>query len=184
VLLYLATVPWTDDFRTFLVGHTALLSVSPAWTLRLVFPQPVRRTVAAYRTVVREELENPLDAQTIYDLKRYFFHRRRGTDLNAIPEALRAFLNRCSKAFGGPRFTHLYRRWLVENELALTQMSSVIPAALASGHAQVECVILPHTYEHLSPVVSRRRVRRRVQKADERGDVTPHTINPSLNPVP
>jgi hypothetical protein len=25
VLLYLATVPWTDDFRTFLVGHTALL---------------------------------------------------------------------------------------------------------------------------------------------------------------
>ena len=24
VLLFLATNPWTDDFRTFLVGHTAL----------------------------------------------------------------------------------------------------------------------------------------------------------------
>lgn len=32
------------------------------------------------------------DADTIYDLKRYFFHRRRGTDPNAVPEALRAFL--------------------------------------------------------------------------------------------
>jgi hypothetical protein len=37
VVLYLATVPWTDDFRTFLLGHTALLSVIPAWTLRVLF---------------------------------------------------------------------------------------------------------------------------------------------------
>ena len=184
VLLYLVTAPWTDDFRTFLAGHTALLGVTPAWTLRLVFPRRVRHAVAAYRAVVREELESPLDAQTIYDLKRYFFHRRRGTDLNTIPEALRAFLNRSGQAFGGRRFTHLYGRWLAENEAALTQVSPAIPAALASGDAQVECEILPHTYEHLSPVVSRRRVRRRVQNGDERGDVTPHSINPSLNPAP
>jgi hypothetical protein len=38
VLLYLATVPWTDDFRTFLVGHTALLSVTSAWTLPGIAP--------------------------------------------------------------------------------------------------------------------------------------------------
>jgi hypothetical protein len=185
VLLYLATVPWTDDFRTFLAGHAALLHVTPAWTLRLVFPQPLRRAAATYQTVVHEELESPLQADTIYDLKRYFFHRRRGTDLKAIPEALRAFLNRCAQVFGGPRFTHLYRRWLAEEDAALTPVSPVIREALASGRAQIECVVLPHTYEHLSPLVSRRRSRRRgLRKWEEREDETPHSINPSLNPVP
>ena len=185
VLLYLATVPWTDDFRTFLVGHTALLRVTPAWTLRLVFPQSLRHAFAAYQTVVHEELESPLHADTIYDLKRYFFHRRRGTDLNAIPEALRAFLDCCAKAFAGPRFSYLYRRWLTENDAALVPLSSAIHEALALGHAQVECVVLPHTYQHLFPLVNRRRARRRQpQNWDERGDATPHSVNPSLNPAP
>ena len=122
VLLYLATVPWTDDFRTFLVGHAALLGVTPAWTLRLVFSPPLRHAFAAYQTVVHEELESPLHADTIYDLKRYFFHRRRGTDLNAIPEALRAFLERCAQVFAGPRFSYLYRRWLTEHDAALVPL--------------------------------------------------------------
>ena len=185
VLLYVATVPWTDDFRTFLVGHAALLRVTPAWTLRLVRPQPLRHAFAAYQAVVHEELESPLHAHTINDLKRYFFHRRRGTDLNAIPEALRAFLDRCAQVFAGPRFSYLYRRWLTENDGALMPLSPVIHEALALGRAQVECVVLPHTYQHLSPLVSRRRARRRrLQTREERGDETPHSINPSLNPVP
>lgn len=185
VLLYLATVPWTDDFRTFLVGHAALLGVTPAWTLRRVFPQPLRHAFTPYQTVVHEELKSPLHADTIYDLKRYFFHRRRGTDLNAIPEALRAFLERCAQVFAGPRFSYLYRRWLTEHDAALVPLPPMIHEALASGHAQVECVVLPHTYEHLSPLVSRRRARRkRLQKWEERGDETPHSVNPSLNPVP
>jgi len=135
--------------------------------------------------VINEELESPLQAQTISDLKRYFFHRRRGTDLNAIPEALRTFLNRCAEAFGGPRFTHLYRRWLTEEDAALTPVLPLVPEALASGRAKVECVVLPFTYEHLSPLVSRRHSRRRrLQKWDEKGDETPHRINPPLNPLP
>jgi hypothetical protein len=42
VLLYLATDPWTDRFRTFLQGHARLLRVAPAWTVRLAFPHPPR----------------------------------------------------------------------------------------------------------------------------------------------
>ena len=170
VVLYLATVPWTDDFRTFLVGHTALLQLASSWTIRIVFPQPLRRVMEAYRAVVHEELESPLQADAIYDLKRYFFHRRRGTDLSTIPEALRAFLKRCAAVFGGPRFTHLYKRWLTEDEAALEPISIVIPEALASGRAHVECTALPHTYEHLSPLVSRRRTRRRgLRTGEQRG---------------
>lgn len=151
VVLYLATVPWTDDFRTFVLGHTPLLRMTSSWTLRIVFPQPLRRVMDAYRAVVHEELESPLQAGAIHDLKRYFFHRRRGTDLSTIPESLRAFLNQCAKAFGGARFTHLYKRWLIEDEAALEPVSPVIAEALVSGHAHVECTVLPHTYEHLSP---------------------------------
>lgn len=161
MLLYLATVPWTDDFRTFLAGHAALLRVARTWTLRVVFPQPLRRAVVAYQTVVHEEMESPLLSDTINDLKHYFFHRRRGTDLNALPETLRALLNRRAEMFGGPRFTHLYRRWLTEGEAALKPVSPVIQETLASGRAQVQCLVLPHSYEHLSPLVSRHRVRRR-----------------------
>lgn len=117
MLVWLATVPWTDDFRTFLVGHIALLRTTPDWTLRIVFPKPLHRASADYETVVHEELESPLHADTIYDLKRYFFHRRRRTDPNAIPEALRAFLDRCAQAFAGSRFGLLYRRWLTVSAL-------------------------------------------------------------------
>jgi hypothetical protein len=135
--------------------------------------------------VINEELESPLQPDTIYDLKRYFFHRRRGTDVNAIPEALGTFLNRCAELFRAPRFTHLYRRWLVDEDAALTPPPREIPEALASGRAQIECVILPHSYDHLSPLVIRRRARRRGrQKWDEKGDETSHSINPFLNPLP
>lgn len=184
VLLYPATKPWTDDFRAFLFGHTALLSVTPTWTLRLVFPQSLRRAVPAYKGVVYEELENRLHADTIRELQHYFFHRRRHTDLNAIPEPLRAILTRYSQVYGGPRFTHLYRRWLTDQDAALTPVSPAIQAALATGRAGVECVVLPHAYDHLIPLVDCRHSRyRRITADAEEGDDTPHGINPLLNPV-
>ena len=169
VLLYLATVPWTDDFRTFLVGHAALLRVTPTWTLRLVFPQPLRRAFAAYQTVVHEELESPLQADTIYDLKRYFFHRRRGTDLNAIPEALRAFLDRCAQVFGGPRFSPLQAVAGRGGRGADSALTSDSRGSRVGSRADRMRRPAPHL-RHLSPLVSRRRSRRkRLQTGRERG---------------
>jgi hypothetical protein len=177
VLLYLATVPWTDDFRLFLVGHVGLLSETPTWTLRIVFPPSMQRVVPDYERVVHEELESPLLADTLNDLKWYFFHCRRGTDWSeyktAGGDAIKARFARCTKAFAGPRFALLYRRWLTDGEGALTAVSPVISKALASGSARFECVVLPHTYQHLSPLVSRRRSRRPgVEKGEERGEET------------
>lgn len=79
VLVYVATVPWADDFRSFLVGHLGLLSVTPAWTLRVIFPPSLQRVVPDYERAVHEELESRLDAQTVNDLQWYFFHCRRRT---------------------------------------------------------------------------------------------------------
>ena len=82
----------------------------------------------AYQTVVHEEFENPLSADHIPELRYYFFHRRRGTELGALPE--RATLGPYAEAFSGPRFTHLYRRWLATGDAVLTPGPTTIPEAL------------------------------------------------------
>jgi len=174
-----------DDFRNRLGRLVPILSRLQCWTLRLVFPLSLRRAVVAHQTVVHEELESRLDADRIRELQHYFFHRRRGTDLTTLPESLRARLTRYSEVYAGPRFIHLYRRWLTGEQAAFTPVSSAIHAALADGRAAVECVVLPHTYDHLFPLVARQLSRRLRNTADaEEGDETPHSINPSLNPVP
>jgi hypothetical protein len=61
---------------------------------------------------------------------------------------------RASEAFGRPRFYRLYRQWLKEGDGALDGVSSTLSSdALASGAGRVECLVLPHRYDHLSPVV-------------------------------
>ena len=185
VLLFLATNPWTDDFRTFLLGHTALLSLTPTWTLRVVFPQSLRRAVAAYETVVHEELESPLNADATRELQHYFFHRRRGTDLGTLPEAVRVRLARYSEVYTGPRFTHLYRRWRTDEQGAFTPVPSAVRAAISEGRGAVECVVLAHAYDHLAPLIDGERFRRRRHTAEaEEREEAPHDINPSLNPAP
>jgi hypothetical protein len=192
LLLYLATVPWTDDFRTFLIGHTDLLAVSTHWTVRVVFPPALRRAVAAYQTVIQEELQQPLSAAHLSELRHHFFHRRRGTDLRSVPEPLRTTLRRYAKAFSGPRFTNLYRRWLAADDAVLKPGPTSSREALASGRGQVEDVVLPHSYDHLVPLVNQRRLtgstgdrqRRDRRKEEQRGAQPAHSVNPLLNPVP
>ena len=162
VVLYLATVPWTDEFRTFLQGHATFLRVVAAWTLRLVFPRPLDRVYAAYQTVIRDELETPLHRATISELKWYFEHRQKDIG-NPVHAMTQGFLDRAAQVFGTPRFTLLYRRWLKHGDAAFEAVSSpVLAEALTSGTARVECLVLPHTYRHLSPLVSHVRARARV----------------------
>jgi hypothetical protein len=88
VLLYVAAAPWTDDFRVFLVGHFALLAVTARWTVRVVFPQSLQRAQADYVSAVHEELERPLGAAELNELRWYFFHRRRD-DFATMGDSLR-----------------------------------------------------------------------------------------------
>jgi hypothetical protein len=48
VLLYVATVPWPDEFRLFVDAYAAFLRGSHEWTLRLAFPSPVDRAYDQY----------------------------------------------------------------------------------------------------------------------------------------
>jgi hypothetical protein len=185
MLVYLVTVPWTEDFRLFLLGHIRLLSVTPAWTLRLAFPQALQRVVSDYQQAVREELESPLLATTINDLRWYFFHRRRGTDVGAMSGPLHDRFIQCANAFAGPRFALLYRCWLRDEDAPFTALSSRVTEAFVSSRANLECMVLPHTYEHLSPLVNHRRRRRQHDTADAKeGARALRSLNPPLNPAP
>jgi hypothetical protein len=189
VVVYVATRPWTDDFRSFLVGHIPWLAVTPTWMLRIVFSSALRRVVPDYQRAVHEELESQLDAQTINDLGWYFFHLRRRTDWSAYPagsEAVKARFVRCAKAFTGPRFTRLYRCWLTGREAALTPVPWTVAEAFTAGRARLECVVLPYDYEPFSPLVGDECARRRRDVADDREgdkevDDGARGINRSLN---
>ena len=172
VLLYLATEPWTDGFRSFLQEHAALLRVAPTWTLRLVFPRPLDRVYDAYQTVIREELESPLHSATIHELQWYFEHRRQAAEGSVHP-LTRGLIEKGTQLFGTPRFTQMYRRWLKQGDAVFEGPSSpAIAEALNTGSGTVECVVLPHVYRHLSPLVARdHETPVRVEKGARRGDI-------------
>ena len=116
-------------------------------------PARSRARTEGFLTVVRDELESPLHPRTIEELKRYFEHVR-GTR-NATLRLSDERVIRAAEAFERPRFYSLYRRWLKEGEQALESVSSaLISEALAAGAGRVESLVLPHRYDHLSPLAT------------------------------
>jgi hypothetical protein len=189
VLLYLATEPWTDGFRTFLQEHAALLRVAPTWTLRLVFPRPLDGLYDAYQAVIREELESPLHPATIGELQWYFEHRREAAEGPVHPQTA-GFLGIGAKVFGTARFTDMYRRWLKQGNAVFEGPSSpVIADALRDGRGRVESVVLSHSYRHLFPLVSEspavaQRIDKGLRRETQVGTTPPHALNPRPQPPP
>jgi hypothetical protein len=152
VFLYLVLPSSRDDFRGFVDRHSQLLRCVPSWTLRLVFPRPFAHVYGAYQSAVREEWDSPLHRRTVEELK-WYFEQRRATSSARVRLGSGERLDRAVQAFERPRFSRLYRRWLRDGDHALADVSSaVISEALATGAGRVECLVLPHRYDHLSPL--------------------------------
>jgi hypothetical protein len=186
VLIYLATVPWTSNFRRFLQERVPLLQRLLGWTFRLVFVQPNDRWSHSYQGVIDEELKAPLQAATMIELKAHFERRRaRGNDRIDRTYEL---LDPNAQMFHGERFQLLYRRWLRHGDAAFeSALSSAIGDALADGSAKIDPVVLPHSYRHLSPLVDPSRSMRRRQKAElttptKRGNMPSRVLNPGSQP--
>jgi hypothetical protein len=147
-----------------------------------VFPSNLQRYVPDYEQAVYEELEKRLDPAALNELRWYFFHCKRATDWKTDyqrTDVIRARFARCARLFAGPRFTRLYRRWVKEGDSVLTPVPTAVSEAFASGRAVLDLQVLPHTYDHLSPLVSRRRARRRRDMADAtEGAGRPRVLNP------
>lgn len=155
VLLYLVTAVVNDDFSAFLQRHADLLRVVPTWTLRgLLFFKTVGESGAAFRQAVRNELASPLSTAEIAELEWYFGQVREAAIRRTwLPSDGR--FRHVHEAFETTRYRILYRRWLSDGDAALEVVSSgVIKAAMERGAGCVECVSVPHSYRHLSPLAS------------------------------
>jgi len=188
VLIYLATDPWTDRFRTFLQGHARLLSVAPTWTLRLAFPHPLEYFYSACQAVIHDELESPLHPATIGELQWFFEHRRQSEAGEPLHPMTKGFLNVGYKVFGTPRFTEMYQRWRRYGDAVFEGISSpTIAEAMEAARGTVECLVLTHAYRHLSPLMAEApstpvHVGEGLRREPHPGKMRPHVLNPRPQP--
>jgi hypothetical protein len=190
LLLYLASEPTTETFRTFLQTHAELLSVAPTWTIKIVFPRPLDHAYDAYQAVIHEELESPLHSATIGELQLYFELRLEAARGEPMHPLKQGFLRKGHEVFAATRFTAMYHRWLKHGNAVFAGPSSpAIAEALNSGRGRVESVVLPHLYRHLAPLVADTPARpepvNRGLRRGPTGENTPrHAINPRPQPPP
>jgi len=190
VLLYLATEPWTDRFRTFLQGHSRLLRVAPTWAIRLAFPHPLEHFYSACQAVIHDELESPLHPATIGELQWFFEHCRQSEAGEPLHQMTKGLLNVGYKVFGTPRFTEMYHRWRRYGDAVFEGVSSpAIAEAIEAGRGTVECLVLTHAYRHLSPLVAEApstpaRVGEGLRREPHPGKMRPHVLNPHPQPPP
>lgn len=152
VFLYLPTSSTPMEFRLFLLRHAELFHALGYWTIRVLFPKQVWRSPAVFRHAAYDQLAKPLRISEVDEL-RWLFHQRRSPTANGSTADLTR-LAAASKAFRGPRFQALHRRWLEVGDPALWMAQS--PAfldALERGDARIECLELPHSYLNLSSMI-------------------------------
>jgi hypothetical protein len=159
VFIYLARSPSPMDFRVFILRHLELLNALGFWTIRVLFPRALAGSLEAYREAAYELLTKPLTPSQTEEL--IWFLR-----LDASV-ADRTRLQVARRAFRSPRFAAIRRHWIAEGSRAVFLAASPVARdTLDRRRASVECLELPHAYEHLF-VLARQAARRRSQN---RGD--------------
>jgi len=139
------------DFRAFLTRHVTLLKSLHRWTIRVLVPQPLAKSIPVYRHALYEELATPLNPSEADELTWLFEQRRRATnaDLGSDRRVVDA-----AKRFSAPRFRVLYRLWLQYGDTVLRNTYSTLVAdKFERGEATLEFVVLARQYLHLSPLV-------------------------------
>ena len=124
LLLYVASEPSTETFRTFLQTHAELLKVVPTWTIRIVFPRPLDHAYDAYQAVIHEELESPLHSATIGELQSYFELRLEAARGEPMHPLNHGFLRKGHEVFAAARCTAMYRLWLKHRDAVFAGPSS------------------------------------------------------------
>jgi len=142
-----------DEFRSRLARLVPVLSRLERWTLRLVLPREHASAYDSYQRIVHEEWETPFSDRTLEELN-WYFEKRRTLPSGHSPSPPDPRFEHAMAAFGGPRFDRLYRRWLRSGSAVLNDVATrSIGEALTNGSGRVECLVLNHAYDHLSPVI-------------------------------
>lgn len=152
VFLYLPTSAASMDFRMFLLRHAELFHALGCWTIRVLFPKPLWQAPEVFRHAVYDQLARPLRTSEVDELL-WLFRQRRSAAVSEPADDPTRFAA-ASKAFRGPRFQALYRRWLDVGDPALwLAQSPAFLDALERGDARIECLELPHSYLNLSSMI-------------------------------
>lgn len=148
VFVYLARSSSPMDFRLFLLRHLELLNALSHWTIRVLFPRSLAWAMHTFEYAAYEHLAKPLELSVAEEVKWFF--RRSHPAGQAASGGDDGRLRAARKEFRAPRFTALRRRWLEEGDRVIWLATSPVSRdALTGQRAGVECVELPHNYDHL-----------------------------------
>jgi hypothetical protein len=187
VLVYLASEPSTDRFRTFLQTNRKLLRAAPGWTLRLIFPRPLHHIYATYLTVIRQEVQVPVEAASIREAQRHVARSLEDADERRQPghedsprNGSTASLTSRSVVVVGQEMGH-------RNTATIGSSLPVFTEALNLGPGRVEAVELRHSYRHLFPVIAETPARPQpmdtgLRRGPARGPATSRVLNPRPQP--
>ena len=160
VFVYLARSPSPMDFRVFILRHLELLNALGFWTIRVLFPRSLAASMKAYEKAAYELLTKPLPPSETEELI-WFFQQ---PELLALAASASdpARLQAARRSFRSPRFAAIRRHWIAEGDRGVFLAASPIARdTLDHRRASVECLELPHAYEHLF-VLARKTARRKV----------------------
>jgi hypothetical protein len=162
VFMYLARSPSPIDFRVFILRHLELLNALGFWTIHVLFPRSLAGSMEAYGKAAHELLTKPLTPSETDELI-WFFRQPELLPL-AVSASDRARVQAARRAFRSPRFAAIGRHWMAERSRAVFLAASPVPRdALDRRHPSVECLELPHAYEHLFVLLARQVARKRSQ---------------------
>jgi hypothetical protein len=165
VFLCFASSPSPMDFRMFILRHLELLNAVGLSTIRVLFPRSLAGSMEAYKKAAYELLTKPLTPSQTDELI-WFLRQPQPLALDAsVADRVRLQADR--KAFRSPRFAAIRRHWIAEGSRAVFLAASPVARdTLDRRRASVECLELPHAYEHLF-VLARQAARR---SSHDRGD--------------
>lgn len=154
--VYVVTSPVEEDWRRIVSRYGDLLGALPRWVFRACFPPDQKGRMSRFHILFREELAEPLSPRTLDDL-RWHFEQLRGGAGPRTPREENRFQDGQVQLLVNPRFRVLHQRWLSDGESAFDVASShAIVEHLGNATGQVNCVLLPVSYRHVSPLVSPR----------------------------
>ena len=149
VFVFLVRQPSPTEFRIFLARHVELLSSVFEWTIRIVFPRRFWKAKSLHVWAFRDDLTKQLSHSVVEDFRNYLEAKHRPDAVT--PEARARAVSEGAKRFGSARFQALERVSLEGGSTHFPQLyMNTIQEQLRMKRGQIEVMVLPHKYLHLS----------------------------------
>lgn len=140
------------DFQPYLYRHARLLSVLPAWVVRLLLPPHLEEAEVPFRRACEEELWVRLAPSTVEELRWYFRARRALNEPGASLDRDR--YRRARRGLRRRAVSGALSHWLAHGDALINALDSpVLSEALARGSGRIESYFVHRRYHHLTPLV-------------------------------